>query len=91
MMKEGLKEGLRFAPAGLAGPAEKRYISGNLPYLIRSRIESGPSGTRSFLLPERPSRDWRLDSLQQTGRIAVFWSGLTQSKSEITNCPKGNF
>ncbi|MEA2830563.1 MAG: hypothetical protein QOF22_1311, partial [Bradyrhizobium sp.] len=28
--------------AGLAGSHENRYISGNLWYLIRSRIESGP-------------------------------------------------
>jgi ribosome maturation factor RimP len=38
----------------LAGRCKNGYIRRNLWFLIRSRIESGPLGTRSFLLPERP-------------------------------------
>src|SRR5215212_12206123 len=34
---------------------EKRLYQPQLMVLIRSRIESGPLGTRSFLLPERAS------------------------------------
>jgi hypothetical protein len=63
-MKEGLGlergstrkfGGWRLAP--LAGSLKNRYIGHNLSSLIRSRIESGPSGTRSFLLPERTDEE----------------------------------
>ena len=42
--------------AGLAGTARKPLYQPQLMVLIRSRIESGPLRTRSFLLPERARR-----------------------------------
>jgi hypothetical protein len=76
MMKEGL--GWKNRPANpqnlllwrQAGPCritEKALYQRQLWYLIRSRIESGPPGTRSFLLPE-PARSLpRRDLLGQIG------------------------
>jgi hypothetical protein len=52
---------------GLVGSRKKRYISANFWYLIRSRIESGPPGTRSFLLPEPARLLPRRDLLGQIG------------------------
>jgi len=45
---------IALSATALAAPDRKGYIPLNLWFLIRSRIESGPRGTRSFLLPERP-------------------------------------
>ena len=59
-MKERLgleieRKGWCFKPAALAVSAKKSYISVNLrSHTIR--IESGPLGTRSFLLPQRAVR-----------------------------------
>lgn len=49
----------RFRPPALAVSGKKSYISANLrSHTIR--IESGPLGTRSFLLPWRAARAARL-------------------------------
>jgi len=58
-VKEGLgcetAPGCKLICTGLAASCEKRYIGGNLAVSYETRIESGPLGTRSFLLPE-PAR-----------------------------------
>src|SRR6266576_1127915 len=54
--------GCKIICAGSRGPcriAQKPLYQRQLMVLIRSRIESGPLGTRSFLLPERASADQR--------------------------------
>ena len=61
---------MRCGLAGLAGPRKNGYMTRNLWYLIRSRIESGPFGTRSFLLPERARRRVRRAGDGQHGRAA---------------------
>jgi ribosome maturation factor RimP len=59
---EGIGKSTQRSSFALAGLQEKRYIRANIWFLIRPRIESGPLGTRSFLLPEwtrqieRPAR-----------------------------------
>src|SRR5712664_5019745 len=46
-------------PRGPCRIGGKPLYQPQLMVLIRSRIESGPLGTRSFLLPERASADQR--------------------------------
>ena len=53
---EASRNGCKITLRGLRGPcriAQKPLYQPQLMVLIRSRIESGPLGTRSFLLPER--------------------------------------
>src|SRR5579863_10031456 len=89
-MKEGL--GSKAAPKGPkihasrpGGPCRmggKPLYQPQLMVLIRSRIESGPPGTRSFLLPE-PAPPHAMPGLVRADRRdRRFWSLPTQLKSE---------
>src|SRR5258708_146531 len=60
---------------------EKPLYRRQLMVLIRSRIESGPPGTRSFLLPERARRVRRPARLGQSSRTTVEGPASTQRKS----------
>src|ERR1700722_17217025 len=68
---KAVKSPLR-GPRGPCPVGEKPLYQPQLMVLIRSRIESGPPGTRSFLLPERagevrppcPARAARPDGVQ---------------------------
>ena len=57
-------------PRGPCRIGGKPLYQPQLMVLIRSRIESGPPGTRSFLLPERARQLRRRARLGQTGRTA---------------------
>src|SRR6202163_1826981 len=57
-----------FRPRGPCRIGGKPLYQPQLMVLIRSRIESGPPGTRSFLLPERARRVRRRARLRQHSR-----------------------
>src|SRR5580700_2632029 len=92
MVKEGLGPKPPFKARKIAGSRPrgpcrvggKPLYRGQLMVLIRSRIESGPPGTRSFLLPERTRRDAPRDRAGKTGRT-TSWN--TASKT----APKAKF